>query len=147
MIVTADELELAQLRVEVERLRKENVRLLRNAGRRAAFIAKVDRAHGDAVLFLSLRAGGIQPSLRYCKEELHIGRRRWQWANALLKLSRLFGRAQVDPALAKVKLDGARDDVFDNPILLRKKLPAHGRDEWTRRVRQSGWSDAARAVR
>ena len=134
MTVTT-EFELAQLRVEVERLRAENVRLQRTAKRRAAFIAKVDRAHGDAVLFLSLRAGGIVPSRLYCEEHLHIGRRRWQWANALLKCARLYNRATVDTALATIRLDEARREVLAAPILLRKKLPAHGRDEWSYRSR------------
>ena len=134
--------ELAQMRVELDRLRAENIRLQRNAGRRAAFIAKVERAHGDALLFLGLRAGGITPSLQYCEEHLHIGRRRWQWANALLKCARLYGRSQIDAALATIRLDEARRDVLESPILLRKKLPNHGRDEWSYRsrgrVRQHG---------
>ena len=131
-----------QMIVELERLRRENVRLQRVAGRRAAYEAKVHRAHGDAVLMLSLRAGGITPSRQYCADKLHIGRRRWQWGVALLKQARLYKRGVVDQTLAMIRLDEARREVLAAPILLRKNLSKHGRDEWSYknrgRVRQDG---------
>lgn len=136
------ELEIEQMRVELERLRAENAKLLRKAGRRAAFVAKVERAHTDAVFLLSLRAGGITPSRQYCAERCGMGRRRWQLAVALLKCARLYKRDTVDQALALIRLDQARTEVLAAPVLLRKKLTAHGRDDWSYRargqVRQSG---------
>ena len=124
------EFEVSALRVEVERLRAENVRLYRNAGRRAAFIAKVERAHGDALLFLSLRAAGITPKREYCAAELGIGRRRWQWAIAMLKLARLYDHDKSDPS-AIARLDQARDKALDDPNVIRVRLTRHGRDIWT----------------
>lgn len=137
------EFEVSALRVEVERLRAENAKLHRNAGRQAAFVAKVGRAHADALLFLSLRAGGITPSRDYCAETLGIGRRRWQWAVGLLKLARLYYHdpaAPKGPPTVVERLDTAKTDALSNPIALRVRLTRHGRDIWSRinRVRQSG---------
>ena len=124
------EFEIRALRVEVERLRAENARLYRNAGRRAAFIAKVERAHSDALLFLSLRAAGITPKRAYCADELGMGRRRWQWAIAMLKLARLYDHDKNDPT-AIARLDQARAAALNDPNVIRVRLTRHGRDIWT----------------
>lgn len=136
------EFEVTALRVEVERLRAENARLHRNAGRQSAFIAKVDRAHADALLFLSLRVGGITPSREYCAEALGIGRRRWQWAMALLKLAKLVSHDPTDPAVIE-RLETAKGDAMSNPLSLKVRLTRHGRDVWSRvnRVRQSRYDN------
>ena len=132
------EFEIKALRVEVERLRTENAKLHRNAGRQSAFIGKLRRAHDDAVLFLSLRAGGITPSREYCADTLGIGRRRWQWAMALLRLAKLINRDPADPASLDL-LERAKSEALDNPLSLKVRLTRHGRDVWSRvnRVRQS----------
>ena len=129
-----NEFELSALRVELERLRAENARLHRNAGRQAAFIAKVERAHADAWLFLTLRTAGITPSRQYAAQTLGIGRRRWQWAVAMLKLARLYRKGSADPA-AVAQLDKARADALANPNVLKVRLTRHGRDLWTARNR------------
>lgn len=133
------EFEISALRVEVERLRAENAKLHRNAGRQSAFIAKIERAHADAVLFLSLRVGGITPSREYCAGTLGIGRRRWQWAMALLKLAKLVSHDPTDPAVIE-RLEAAKADALANQLALKVRLTRHGRDIWSHinRVRQDG---------
>jgi len=132
------EFEISALRVEVERLRAENAKLHRNAKRQASFIAKVERAHADALLFLSLRVGGITPSREYAAT-LGIGRRRWQWAMALLKLAKLVNHDPTDPAVVE-RLESAKGEALANQLALKVRLTRHGRDIWSRvnRVRQSG---------
>lgn len=133
------EFEISALRVEVERLRAENAKLHRNAGRQSAFVAKVDRAHADALLFLSLRVGGITPSREYCADVLGIGRRRWQWAMALLKLAKLINHDPADPVVMH-RLDEAKGEALANHLALKVRLTRHGRDIWSHinRVRQGG---------
>lgn len=122
--------EISALRVELERLRTENARLHRSAGRQAAFVAKVERAYADGLLFLSLRVGGITPSRKYCAETLGMGRRRWQWAIAMLKLARLYRGDPANP-MAAAQLERAKADALANPNVLRVRLTRHGRDIWS----------------
>lgn len=124
------EFEISALKVELERLRTENARLHRNAGRQAAFVAKVERAHADAWLFLTLRTAGITPSRKYAVQKLGIGRRRWQWAVAMLKLAKLYRKDSTDPA-ALAQLDKAKADALAAPQVIKVRLTRHGRDLWS----------------
>lgn len=125
-----NEFELSALRVELERLRAENARLHRNAGRQAAFVAKVERAYADAWLFLTLRTAGITPSRKYAAKTLGIGRRRWQWAVAMLKLAKLYRKDSTDPT-ALAQLDKAKADALATPQVIKVRLTRHGRDLWS----------------
>lgn len=124
------EFEISALKVEVERLRAENARLHRNADRQAAFVAKVERAHADAWLFLALRAAGITPSRQYAAKHLAMSRRRWQWAVAMLKLAKLYRKDSTDPT-AVAQLDKARADALATPQVIKVRLTRHGRDLWS----------------
>lgn len=132
--------QIALLQNENERLRRDNARLRRNTKKRAAYIERINRAHGDAVHFCVHMANGqgIRPTREYCAERLGIGRRRWQAAIALLRLARLFGgRCWIETTdqVATERLSAARQTAFDDRRAFYSRLPKHGRDEWKRKQR------------
>lgn len=133
--------EILLLQNEVERLRRDNLRLRRNAKKRAAYTERINRAHGDALHFAIHMANGqgIRPTREYCAERLGIGRRRWQAAIALLRIARLFGGrrwVETTDQIAADRLSVARQTALDNPQAFYSRLPGHGRDEWKRKQRQ-----------
>ena len=120
--------DLAAMEVELARLRAENKILHRSAKRPAARLNRINQAHADALLFLAARAGYIVPSRDYMNRTYGIGRRRWQWAVALLKMARLYQTtAPSDPSTIS-RLDAARLAALADPDLLRGRLSGHGRD-------------------
>lgn len=137
---------------ELDRLRRDNARLRRNAKKRAAYIERINRAHGDALHFTIHMANGqgIRPTREYCAERLGIGRRRWQAAIALLRLARLFGGRrwiETTDQTAVERLDRARQIALEDPTAFRSRLPKHGRDEWKRRQRNQQYSTLGTKLR
>lgn len=133
--------EILLLQNEVERLRRDNLRLRRNAKKKAAYIERINRAHSDALHFCVHMANGqgIRPTREYCAERLGIGRRRWQAAIALLRIARLFGGrrwVETTDQIAADRLSVARQTALDDPRSFYARLPGHGRDEWKRKQRQ-----------
>lgn len=140
------------LQNEVERLRRDNLRLRRNAKKKAAYIERINRAYSDAIhLCVHMANGqGIRPTRKYCAERLGIGRRRWQAAIALLRIARLFGGrrwVETTDQMAADRLATARQTALDTPQAFYSRLSRHGRDEWKRRERNKDCNASAVKMR
>ena len=125
---------MRRLEREVGDLRRQNAALAL-ALRYAQMPGRIaGRARDDAMLLVADYTAGMLIGRAAMEERHGMGRRRWEWCRALLKLARCtdqFYRLQtLDPRLIERRLDNAVDRVIDEGLhVLKNRLPPGRRNE------------------
>jgi hypothetical protein len=121
-------LQVQLLERENKRLKADAAKMRKKLGECDAHNRRITEAYGHAVTLAKWHCQGIEPSRRFAGKN-NISHRKWQNANAMLRMARVLDRCRHwttgDLNLIVEWLDRAWSDAIETPESFRARLNRH----------------------